>query len=39
MIRFLLLYKIEATDQHPHLMLAIAAAVAMGGAALSKVLA
>lgn len=38
-MRFLLLYKIEVTDQYPGLMLACAAAVAMGGAVLSKVLA
>lgn len=38
-MRFLLLYKIEVTDQYPHLMLALAAAVAMGGAALSRWLA
>lgn len=38
-MRFLLLYKIEWTDRHPHLMLAAAAAVAMAGAALSRALA
>lgn len=38
-MRFLLLYKIEVTDRHGGLMLACAAAVAVGGAMLSRVLA
>jgi hypothetical protein len=36
MIAFLLLYKIEWTDKHPVLMLACAAAVAVGGAVLAR---
>jgi hypothetical protein len=39
MIAFLLFYKIEWTDKHPGLMLACAAAVAVGGAVLARVLA
>jgi hypothetical protein len=39
MIDLLLLHKIEWTDRHPMLMLACAAAVALGGAVLSRWLA